>query len=277
MTLATLDRQAHGSGPLGFFGRIAHSIVRPIASGASVVFSPFHDWWAGLTNHGDIAAENRKLRREIQGLQQQVRTIGDNRAEIAQLRNFFEDPHERAYTTIGATVQRKSPGNFGSIVVVNRGRNDGVLPDMAVLGPAGLVGKVKDSYDRYATVALISDPDVGIAVRLSTSSVIGVTRTQTNGHLRIQFDDDPAKKTSIVRAAVGGSVLTCGCEGSQYPQGLPVGTILHSSRSVDGRTTTVDVQSLLDLESLDKVLIVKWRPGDAIPKGLEISPTTTVP
>lgn len=277
ITLATLDRQAHGKGPLGFVGRIAHSIVHPIASGASAVFSPIGDWWSGLTDGDNLSAENRKLRRQVQELQQQVRAVGDNRAEIDRLHTFFENPHERAYTTIGATVQRNGPGNFGTLVVINRGRNKGVLPDMAVLGPAGMIGRVKDSFDEYATVVLITDPSFGVTVRLATSSVPGWTETQSNGHLRIQFDDDPAKKDSIVKAAVGATVLTCGCNGSQYPPGIPVGTILRATRSVDRRTTTVDVQTLLDLTSLDKVLVVKWRPGDKIPTDV-LSPTsTTVP
>ena len=200
ITLATLDRRSNDTGVIGAAGRIAHSIVQPIGSAASAATSPFHDWWDGLTSRGDVVKENRKLRGDVQKLQAQLRASTDNAAEIKRLHDFFNETYETSYKSIGARVDSQSADNFNDVVTINRGRESGVLPDMAVLGPAGLIGKVTKSWSGGATVLLISDQTFHIEASLTTSSRHSQTETQTDGHLRVTFADDAKSKDSVLGA-----------------------------------------------------------------------------
>src|SRR6476660_10190177 len=68
VTLITLDTRNGRSGPLGALGRGAHTIVAPVQSSVSDIARPVGDWWNGLTDAGDIKAENRRLRGEVEKL-----------------------------------------------------------------------------------------------------------------------------------------------------------------------------------------------------------------
>ena len=273
-TLATLDNRSHDAGVLGVFGRFAHRIVQPVSSAAATVFSPFHDWWRGLSNHGDIVTENRKLKNELQKLQEQLRTVKDNATEIKRLQEFFNSRYERSYKTVGAHVLSSGPGFSDDTVFINRGRNAGVQPDMAVLGPGGLIGTVAQSWTGGATIALVSDPQFGIGAKLTTSAHSDIARTRADGRLVLTLSDDPRDATSKLGAKVGDTVVTCGCQSSIYPPDIPIGTIVSATRSADRSTMTIVMQSLLDRSSLQNVLVVIWHPGNPIPKGLVATTTT---
>src|SRR4051794_11979183 len=79
LTLITLDTRNGRSGPIGVLGSAAHAIVGPVQNTVDDVVSPVSDWWSGVTDAGDIKAENRKLHDRVSTLE------GKDRAAQAAL------------------------------------------------------------------------------------------------------------------------------------------------------------------------------------------------
>src|SRR4051812_24285173 len=86
LTLITLDARGGRTGPLGFLGRGAHTLLSPVQGAVDDVVSPVSDWWEGVTNSGDIKKENRKLRDELAAAQGEARANAKAAAENAALR-----------------------------------------------------------------------------------------------------------------------------------------------------------------------------------------------
>ncbi len=274
-TLATLDSRSGDSGPIGAAGRLAHRVVQPVANAANSVFSPLHDWWRGFAHHGDIVDENRALRTELDKERAVHRADAAALRQNAYLQQWFNLTAVRRYRVVGARVVSNAPGNYETTVVINRGRESGIRPGMAVVGVAGLVGRVVKAWNGGADVRLVSDPTFGVSVRLIDAGQFTTASKTSTDRYTMTFADQPQSPTSRVRATSGDIVVTCGCNGSDYPFGIPVGTVVEVSRP-DASKVVVEATTMLDPGALDVVNVLLWLPGDPTPPNV-VPPTTTTP
>lgn len=279
LTLATLDKRSNESGPIGTVGRFAHRVVQPFANAADTVFSPVHDWWDGLIHSGHLKSENRTLRHEIAQLEARVR---DSDAAVLQLRyyqSYFGQPFLDAYKTVGAQIVTGKVSNLGgNTVTIDRGQEVGIIPDNAVVAPEGLVGVISKSWHGGALVDLIDDPGFGAAIQIN--GVFGTAQTQNDGTMRVVFSIN-TRAPARTRPKAGDVALTCGCQDSNFPAGVPVGTVTRVVQ--DGPAVTVTVQPFIDTGSLDVAKVVLWtsaspRPVPPVPPATTVQPNTpTVP
>lgn len=94
--------------------------------------------------------ENAQLKYQVQGLKKDVQALQDTLEEKESLSD---------YTLMKATVIRRNPSQWTELVTINRGDNDGVEKNMAVITSAGLIGKIKSVAPNTATVQLLSSED----------------------------------------------------------------------------------------------------------------------
>src|SRR6516225_5604257 len=132
LTLITLDTRSGRSGPLGAAGRLAHTVVSPIASGVSAVTRPVSDWWSGLVDSGSIKKENRSLRQQVAELKGEQRRAADALAQNASFRRLLDLQQSFLDTArpIAARVVDRDPGNFESTLTIDRGTSDGIANGM---------------------------------------------------------------------------------------------------------------------------------------------------
>ena len=277
ITLATLNARSGDSGPIGAAGRVAHRVVQPVSNAANTVFSPLHDWWRGLTNRDDIVAENRKLKSQLQSVQADARAGENARRDLRRYQDLFQYPYQEKYATVGARVTASNAGNYENQVVINRGTESGIRPNMAVVGPEGLVGRIARSWPGGSTVVLVSDTDFGVAVRTKEWKQSALAETGDDGRMSMTFADDPKFDKSIVKVAEGDTMYTCGCESSRFPMGIPVGVIDRAMRSGDKSKVTVRLRSFLDRRALELVKVITSTPSDPVPPEVKsaIEPTKT--
>ena len=277
ITLATLDSRSSDSGPIGAAGRVAHRVVQPVSNAANTVFSPVHDWWRGLTNHDDLVKQNRDLENRLQSARADARAGEDARSELKRFQDLFQYPYQEKYATVGARVTASNAGNFENQVVINRGIESGIRPNMAVVGPEGLVGRIAVAWQGGSTVVLVSDTDFGVAVRAKEWKQSALAETGDDGRMSMTFADDPKLAKTMVQVREGDTMYTCGCESSRFPMGIPVGVIDRATRSGDKSKVTVRLRSFLDRRSLELVKVITTLPNDPVPPDVKasIEPTPT--
>lgn len=246
----TLDFRGGESGPLAGLGRTALGVVRPLQEAISNVFRPVTDFIQGVTNIGSLRAENERLRlqlREFSQLQQKVlRFERENRA-LKLILGLGEDLQ---LDLIGAEVVAETPSNFEYSVVINRGSDDGLEPDMAVIGPEGLLGQIVRVSGASSVVRLIIDPESGVAVRLASSGELGVLEGQRENDLRLGLVDP----STTVRA--GEPVETSGL-GGVFPAGIPVGVVSYARADESSLVKLVLVRPYVDFSRLRLVAVVR--------------------
>jgi rod shape-determining protein MreC len=270
-TLATLDQRSGDSGALGSIGRIVHRVVQPFSSAAATVFSPVQDWWDGVIHSGDLKSENKKLREELQQAKTKAALGQAAIAQNEQLNELFGKPFLDAYKWVGGSVAFGSSGNFGNTFTIDVGTERKIVPGMAVIAADGLVGRVRRVWNGGSEVERIDDPGFAAAIRMARTGTFGVATTQPDGSLKIDFSTDTRGKSTDFK--VGDIAYTCGCEDSTLPAGIPLGTVTSVERN--GPATTVHLQRLVDLPSVDAVKVLMWVPGQRNLVAVPITTTTT--
>src|SRR5205807_6593753 len=100
----------------------------------------------------------------------------------------------------------------------DKGSDYKLKPNMAVITPDGIVGKVKEVYATSSQVLMINDRDSGAGV------ILEKTRLQGDLHGSSQGETVVKNVMSDEKVDVGEKVITSGGD-KIYPKGLPVGNV----------------------------------------------------
>jgi rod shape-determining protein MreC len=246
----TLDFRGGDAGPLAGLGRTALGVIGPLQEAVSNVFRPVTDFIQGVTRIGSLRAENQRLQEELVVISRQLQEVTKLRAENEELSKLFGLTERLQIVTIGAEVIGESVSNFEYSVFINKGADDGLVPDMPVVGPEGLLGKVVRVSASSSSVLLIIDPDFSVGVRLAASGETGVLVGRREHDLLFDLVDPG----TTVRP--GELVETSGL-GGVFPAGIPVGVVSFADADEASLDKQVLVRPNVDFSALRLVAVVR--------------------
>ena len=235
-------------------------VVSPIQEGASRALKPVRDLigWVGDTI--DAKGEVKQLRAERNALREQAVTGAAAARENQQLRGLVDLDRARGLADeqpVGARVIGQDPSLWWSQVLINKGTNDGVLPNHPVVGPEGLVGVITFATSNSAVVTLITDHRTAVGARIAESGVGGVIQVETGrpNDLVMRFT------TRNDEVTPGQNVITAGTQSrtdrvtSLYPPRIPIGRVTR----VDNPATDdqlIHVRPFANMRRLDFVQVL---------------------
>ena len=154
------------------------------------------------------------------------------------------------YATMAAQAYGSGGSDRSHVFYIDKGTHDGLKPDMAVITPDGVVGKVRDVFPRSAQVLSINDSTSGAGVILETTRIRGILKGDALGQLEV------VGVTADQRIKPGENVLTAGGD-LIFPRGLPVGVVDRVVRDPD-RDGLIDIllKPAAHLDRLDEVLVI---------------------
>ncbi len=165
-----------------------------------------------------LRAENRGLRDRVTSLQAQLHGLREAALERDRMvRLLGAVPSPPSGTIPARVVVVETAGPFQS-ALLDRGRAHGVLPGGAVVGEAGLIGRVVAAGERGARVQLLSDRTAATGILLPRTGRAAVARGDGAAGVGLQY------VPAIADVAVDDEVVTSGTDGI-YPRGLLVGRI----------------------------------------------------
>jgi rod shape-determining protein MreC len=232
------------------FGALAR--VQAVSGGAA---GGVKGLWTNYFALSGAARENAALRRRILDLEAELQR---QQAMASRARTLEEalGLRERAGARIlAARVVAGSPATTSRHVTIDQGTEQGIQPDMAVVGGRGVVGRtISPIAARAATVQLLVDRDAAIAVVFDRSQAGGIVRGgPQDGTLRAEFVPALADITQ------GDRVTTSGLDGI-YPVGYLVGTVERVQGT--GPEREIVIRPTVDFSYLDLVLIIMSAPPD---------------
>lgn len=209
------------------------------------------DWFPTVRSRRELAAENQKLRTEIEALRQRERTAREMARENRRLERLLDMKSRVPHTTIAARVIGRDASNWWKSIQIDRGLQDGVRENMAVVNADGLVGKTVAVTRGEARVLLLLDPDCKVSALLEESREPGVVQGVT-AQARCEM-------LYVNRAATvkpGEVVLTSGL-GGIFPRGLPVGAVLEAGLDAQsGMYQRIALEPAVDFHRLEEVLVI---------------------
>jgi rod shape-determining protein MreC len=174
--------------------------------------------WSNYLDLRHVRQQNQELTEQVRRLQLEQASLLEDARQGQRLQALLAFKEHYIYSTVPAQVIGTAGTDQSRILYIDKGAKDGLKPDMAVITPDGIVGKLKDVFAHTAQVLMISDQTSGAGVLLETTRLRGVLRGNALGQPQIinLLPDERVKP--------GERVITSG--GDQiYPRGLPVGVV----------------------------------------------------
>ncbi len=200
--------------------------------------------------------ENQLLKARLEeyaALQAEVESL---RQENERLRALLDKKESlRDFIPIQATVIGRNPDRWRETVIVNKGAQHGVKKDMAVITPAGLVGKVQHASQFTSTVQLLSALDQNNRISAyvqGNENVFGLIEGYDSKRRELILGEIPID----AKVKEKQKVLTSGL-GGVFPKGLPIGEVTEVKPDQYGLTQVIYVKPFANLYDVDDVMIVK--------------------
>ncbi len=172
----------------------------------------------GIADYVGLREANRRLAEENLFLMQTLEAL--KRDSFPDLMADLAGEHEGEFRYISARIINNSVNKRRNFISINKGRIDGIEPEMAVTGPDGVVGIVVSVSDNFSYVMSVLNIDFRMSVRLKSSGYFGSLRWDGISVNRAQLTEIPFH----VSVAIGDTIESSGFS-AIFPPGIPVGTV----------------------------------------------------
>lgn len=195
--------------------------------------------------------ENMQLRYQQTMLQAELQKLLVIQKENSQLKELLLTSTKAQMQAMAAQILAVDTSNARQIVVLNKGKRDGVYTGQPVLDAKGVMGQVIDVGPMTSTVLLISDSKSAVPVRNNRTGERAIL-VGTNSIDQLSLINLP--KTSSIHP---GDVLVTSGLGRRYPEGYPVGRV-EEVNSIPGEDFVKVTVSPVALLNRNRLVLLIW-------------------
>lgn len=202
--------------------------------------------------------ENQVLKENLGQYQKILYEVQELRKENTKLMAVLDKSKSiRDYTPIHSTVIARSPENWFKQVTIDKGTQDGVKKDMAVITAEGMIGKIQSTSQFTSTVLLLNGFDrsnrIAVNVHLTDDEedargfILGYSEERNQLLLEFtEYYDEIPEDEFVFSSGLGGV----------FPDGLEIGRIDEVSTDQYGLTQIAYVQPSANLNDLRHVIVI---------------------
>ena len=228
----------------------AEGLVAPPERGIQSAKMAAINVWQSYLYLRHVREQNQDLQQTIDRLRLEQAALMEDARQGERLQALLDFQRRYIYSTLPAQAIGSSGSDQSRVFYLDKGSNDGLKPDMAVITADGIVGKVRDVFPSTAQVLMINDQTSGAGVILETTRIRGILTGNASGRLEV------VGILADERIKPGEKVLTAGGD-LVFPRGLPVGEVEKVVRDPD-RDAFIDVivKPAAHIDRLDEVLVI---------------------
>lgn len=200
-----------------------------------------------------LAEENAVLRAALQD-QFLKRDHGSyHSTDSIYLPRIAKDSSVRAvYRFTTARVVNNSVNQQHNFLTLNKGRHDGIKPDMGVIANGQVVGLVANVSENFCTVISLLNSRWKISAKIKRNDYFGSLSWDGKDYRRVQLNEIPYH----VPVQNGDTVVTTGYA-SSFPEGIMIGTISDFSIGTGSNFYKIEVMLAADFKHLVIVGLVE--------------------
>jgi rod shape-determining protein MreC len=195
-----------------------------------------------------VRRENDSLKKQIEAMRIQNVRLQEDANQARRIQSLLGFKEQFIHKTVAAQVIGTSGTDLSHVIYIDRGSDDGIKPDMAVVTPDGVVGKVLRVQPSTSQVLEIRDQTSGVGALLVNLRLQGIVKGTPGGDIVLNNIMQNEK------VEVGETVVTSGGD-RIFPKGLPIGTV---SSTFPGRDVFLNVRlkPAANLDRLEEVLVI---------------------
>jgi rod shape-determining protein MreC len=209
--------------------------------------------WTGYIDLRTVRKDNESLKQNLQMMQvqlQEARALAQRSESLRQLLELRE--RAGVETTATDVIGGPADPDFRTMTI-DKGTSDGLKADMAVISPAGVVGRVIRPTPRASMVQLLIDRNAAAGAMIERTRAQGIVVGQGTDTLQMEY----VPATADVKP--GDLVITSGID-KIYPKGFVIGTVEHVDRG-PGSFRAITIKPSVDFSRLEELLVVLTPPA----------------
>lgn len=228
----------------------------------SIAFSPLqrlilgtHDAvtgvWSDYIYLVQAREENTALKRALSAMNEENNRLREEVNLDSRLKEVLGYREAAGFKTIAASVSGYHADRWTRTIDIDKGAKDGIMKDLAVITPLGVLGMVIEVNGRTSKVLLDTDTRSNIDVIVQRTRVRGVVEGNGGNALVLKYIQQ--EQADDVR--IGDTLLTSGLTGI-FPKGLVIGEVSKIEQSPDSFFKSIEVRPATDINYVEEVLVV---------------------
>jgi rod shape-determining protein MreC len=224
----------------------------------SLVSKPTHfvtGFFENLQDLQNTYGENKELKSRVENLVNLEAQVQELTKDNEELRDILGEKRTlRDFKPLPATVIGRNPDRWHEMIIIDKGKLNGIEKNMAVVTATGLIGKVKNVTQFSSTVQLLSAMD-------PKNRISAVVQGKKDVYGFVQGFDDK-QKLLLIKAIPSGSkiekgqtVITSGL-GGVFPKGLMIGKVVDVKPDQYGLNQTALVKPGADFYDIENVIVI---------------------
>lgn len=194
--------------------------------------------------------DNQNLKQQVLLMRRQVQELQREKLENDRLQTMLKLKEQQKSQTIVCRIMSRDIASWREWLALDKGTEDGVVKNMAVITPDGLVGRVLSSASHSARVMLITDAQSRVSVRIQDTRDTGIVEGSGGPTLTLRLVDLGAELKV-------GQVLESSGLGGIYPKGIIVGDVTEVWTEKNGLFQGATVRPRAAMSKLEEVACVR--------------------
>ncbi len=234
----------------------AFGAVAAVQNGSATLTRGAGSLWSHYVALVGVSRENDELRSRVLSLEGELQAERARTAATQSLEAALNLKRSVVAPTIAARVIAGSPVPGNLTVTIDRGSNDGVAANMAVISGSGVVGRIIGQPTAGASrVQLLNGLSANTGALVERTGDAGLAAGGfADGFLRLELLSSAASVTA------GDRVVTSGQDGI-YPGGFLIGHVRDVAGT--GKSREIVVAPAVNFSHIDLVLVILERPAPA--------------
>lgn len=229
-----------------------YATISPFVKGGSELELKTRSFLAEVEHSKDLENRLKSIEEEFGKLRLIEGRLRELERENNELRAALEFKKRTTLEVIAARVIKRQPSTWWETAILNRGEDSGIGPQIPVIAPGGLAGKIDTVAKSTSSMILLTDERCQVSVQVEGTPEVGILHG-VRGH----YGEKPLLRLRHLSrdAAVrpGMKVVTTG-KGGLFPENILVGTVAEfRKRAVEGEA---DVEPSVDFEKLGVVFVI---------------------
>jgi rod shape-determining protein MreC len=193
--------------------------------------------------------QNESLKKEMDLLQRKINSLNEIYLENERLNKLLSLKQKSSYKVIAARVIGRSPDNWSSLIIIDKGSRHGIRTGYVAITYLGIAGRVTETAAYTSKIMLINDPNLGVSAIVQRSRQEGLVCGTLGSSLIMKY------LTKEADVKVLDVVITSGLT-KVFPKGLLIGTVVDIGEEFSGLSKYAVIKPAVNLSGLEEVLII---------------------
>ena len=227
--------------------------VMPLRAFVTGMVGGIQSMYAWIPNPITIAQENRDLQSKSIELSAEVGRLRRAEAENRELRRMLGIAPHPDWKLRAAEVVGKTTTFQRNMLTIDLGAKDSILPGMAVVTDAGLVGRIYATSENFSLVQMLLNADLRIASKIARTRVEGI----------ITWDGTWAGASDLVMRNIPkaldvqlGDLVVSSEYSSYFPSDVSIGTVDSIGPEANSLFRRVLVRPSVDFFRVEHVFVI---------------------